>query len=248
MKLLVVVFILCLLITSVSATTLIINCSNDTRLSNDPGSASVDWPTIRNNISATATVLNPLGATDYLSGGTIKTTTTSDGFDYNVRGALTFDTSSIPDNSVLYSAIVTLYVNSKGNTLGVMNASIIDGFPTNPVSFVKSDYSKTNFTRMATDIPYASIPSTNGTVNFTFITAGLNWINKTGYTSFMLTHSYDVDNTSITWSTNKQTYFQYRSNAYTAPYSPIQLTVTYLDTSPTANFTANITAGAQPLM
>jgi PKD repeat protein len=231
---------LILLVGTVNADTLIINSSRDGRLLYNPSDAATTWTALRNNAGTTSvTCDDPLAAASNYFAGYTTTTTTEGGFDLHGRGLNTFNTSDIPDTATITSAVLTVYTNSKAQNINTINASLIDASPTNPIDYGTGDYDATTFTRLATDIPYASIPAADNMMNFTLNAAGLSYINKTGYTVFMYTHNFDVDNLSFTWASNKQSSFYYRSNAYpTAGPKPHFLTVTYTTGSaPVSAFT-----------
>jgi PKD repeat protein len=230
-----------LLVSSVSATTITINCSRDGSLVNNPADAATTWATLRNGAASTSAT-DPLATGSTLFGGQTKTTSTSEGYDLHTRAICAFNTSVIPDDATISEVTISLYSQGgQTNALASINASLIDATPASYTDFVTGDYSRTTFTRQATDIPYASIPAANGTVTFTL--TNYTFINKTGYTAYLLTHNFDTDNISFTWSSAKTSTITYRSNTYTGiPYSPINMTVTYSTVIiPVASFTCTKT-------
>jgi PKD repeat protein len=230
-----------ILISPVHADTFTINATRDGLMANNPADANTTWATLRGGSTAT-TMTDPLAAGSTIwGGGTATTTTPNTGYDYLNRGIISWDTSGIPDTATISGATVTLYYLSKDNTLATVNGSLIDASPTSYTDFVVGDYSKTTFTRQAIDIPYTSLPSTaNTSVVFTLNSAGIASINKTGYTAFIVTHSYDTDNISFTWASNKVSSIGYRSNAYNSGNFGMKLDVTYATGSaPVSSFTAD---------
>ena len=83
--------------------------------------------------------------------------------------------------------------------LGFVNFSVIDAFPANQLEFADRDYQRTTFTRYATDMPFELYNKNTGWNTISLNSLGLNNISKTGHTTFMFTHSADVDNTNLTW-------------------------------------------------
>ena len=125
------------------------------------------------------------------------------------RGLITWNTSAIPDGATITSAIVSVSGNDKLNELGTVNFAIIDANPSNKSAYVMGDYNRTTFTRMAPDLPFASFTNGPGTWNnFTLNPSGLANISKTGLTTFMFTHSVDVDNGTLTWANNSMSAFE----------------------------------------
>jgi PKD repeat protein len=169
-------------------------------------------------------------------------------YNYHVRGLVSFNTSILPAGSTILNASLVLSGSGKNNEVGTVDASVIYTNPASYTSFTGTDYNNTNFTRVAPDIPYASFAYPNATNTFTLNTLGINSINKTGYTAYMLTHSADVDNTTLSWSSGKYSTFWYRGYLYDsgsrAPYLSISYTT---DALPDADFSASVTRGVSPL-
>jgi len=204
------------------------------------------FATMRNAATA-STMTDPVPAGTTVPGSYWLTTNTTDEYNEHYRGLVTFDTSSVPDSSTITGATLTMYGATKSNWLGDISAGLIDASVINPVDYSTSDYSATTFTRMATDIPYASFPSANGTANFTLNSAGIAHINKTGYTVFILEDNRTIDNNPFTWAIQANAYFTYRSVAYNGgTYKPV-LTLTYSSNIPSAQFSGTPTSGATPL-
>ena len=185
--------------TTAGTTKLIVNASYNY---NPDEYANENWATMRNAIGNDYT-----STTNYLFGGFTQTYTTTPLYAAHWRAFVTWDTSSIPDTATITSAKVTLYGSSYGS-FGAPNASIIDSFPTNPMSGAVQDYSRTTFTRQAADIPYASYTS-SGMNNWSI--TNLSYVSKTGYTTYMFDDSLSVDNKSATWGSDKYGGFLYNS-------------------------------------
>jgi PKD repeat protein len=164
-----------------------------------------------------------------------------------MRPYVTWDTSSIPDTAIITAAKVTLYGYGR-DSLGTPDASIIDCYPSNPVSGTVTDYSKTTFTRQAADIPYSSF-STSGMNNWTL--TNFTGINKAGYTTYMFDTSRGVDNLPPTWAASSQGGFLYNSLTSSSgtkkPFITISYTLPGEETAPVTGFAANPTSGTSPL-
>ena len=159
------------------------------------------WSAARNDVGNDYSSTTNYIYSEYL------TDTSSDNYLAMVRTYVTWDTSSIPDTATIDGVNVTLYGYGR-DSLGTPNASIIDCFPSNPVSGTVTDYSKTTFTRQAADIPYTSF-SQSGMNNWTL--TNFTGINKTGYTTYMFDTSRSVDNQPPTWVADSQGGFLYNS-------------------------------------
>jgi PKD repeat protein len=190
--------------------------------------------------------------------GMTESNNTTEIYENHWRGLVTWDTSDIPNDAIISSAVVSVYGISKHQDLGTFNFSVIDATPYNKSAYIESDYDKTTFTRMASDIPFASF-NNEGWNEFTLNPLGLTHISKTGLTTFMFTHSADVDNSSLTWKGGLDSEldepasgFYFRGVNYNdtpGNYKPF-ITITYIGlvvTPPVANFTANVTSGYVPL-
>jgi len=138
-------------------------------------------------------------ATKVYSGMTVGNVSEPHFYDEHWRGLVTWDTQDIPDDATITSATISVYGAGKMPELGVVNFCVIDAFPANQLAFADRDYQRTTFTRYATDMPYESYNKNTGWNSISLNSLGLNNISKTGYTTFMFTHSADVDNTNLTW-------------------------------------------------
>ena len=138
-------------------------------------------------------------ATKVYSGMTVGNVNESDIYDEHWRGLVTWDTRDIPDDATITSATISVYGAGKMPELGFVNFSVIDAFPANQLEFADRDYQRTTFTRYATDMPFELYNKNTGWNTISLNSLGLNNISKTGHTTFMFTHSADVDNTNLTW-------------------------------------------------
>lgn len=117
-----------------------------------------------------------------------------------LRGIVLFDTSSLPDDAVITSATLSLYVHYKQNTFN-QSVGVTAAAPASSTALVNSDYNIANFdsTRFASDVSIDSI-SVNSYNSFTLNAAGLAAISKTGISKFAIRLSCDIDNSAPTWS------------------------------------------------
>ena len=125
---------------------------------------------------------------------------------YIIRVILLFDTSTIPADTVITSAVLEIYGTIKTIDGGVTPA--INVFASNPASNValqNSDYATLGTTPLATEIAYADW-DTAGWNTFTLNATGLALINKGGITKLGLRESnYDATGISPTWHTDADT-------------------------------------------
>jgi PKD repeat protein len=263
--------ILIMLMPVASAVQVRVNASNDGRVfQNDPNNQT--WQELRNNVGDYVQNTVYLNETGYPTGlptiniGEVRSMNTTfdtplppqfglvNTYDRNYRGVITWSTAAIPDDATITSATVSVYGYRKANDLGTFNSCIIDATPANPMNFVAEDYSRTTFTRMAPDITYGNFNEALGLNTYTLNPTGINNISKTGYTTFMLTHSADVDNLTnnemnSSWASFVSSGFEIRGMNYSAgaftPYMTIDYTLAV--TAPVASFTTNTTSGTAPL-
>jgi hypothetical protein len=138
------------------------------------------------------------------------------------RGSLFFDTSSLPNDAVIDSAILSVYVTDDYSTTD-FNVTVQNGQPTYPHDpIVSGDYYYQN---------YAGAGGTRGTGdglsedaywNITLSATGEGWISLTGYTKLCLRSQEDIDNSAPTANEALQFY----SAEAGASYEP-KLYVTY---------------------
>jgi len=106
-----------------------------------------------------------------------------------VRGIMTFDTSSIPDNANISSVTFRGFGGNKipgfGGTLYLKALATASN-----TTVTSSDYNKANFTTSLGEIAWSSL--TSGANNDIAVLA--SHINKTGYTKIGLIHSNDFNN------------------------------------------------------
>ena len=239
--------LLLVMIPAASAVEIVRNASYDGSVgSND----NTTWFDMRDAYGDSVLELWP----EVYSGMTESTNFTDDYLDH-WRGLVTWDTSAIPDDAIISSAIVSVYGRSKHNSIGDVNFSIIEAHPSDKLAYVEADYHKTTFTRMASDIPYASFDN-EGWNELTLNPSGLTTISKTGSTTFMFTHSADVDNSSLTWVLGPDDEGDEPASGFcfvgvndtTRDFKPF-ITINYNlpVVTPVASFSPNVTSGTTPL-
>jgi hypothetical protein len=174
--------------------------------------------------------------------------TTSGIYSAYERAIISFDISELPSNAVINSATVQIYGDSKNNGLGSPNLSLIYTNPVNPVvSFYATDYNRTNFTRVANDITYASFNTDDTPNTFTLNQLGLALINKTnGRAIYMLDFNWSTDNHPPTWNASQNSVMTFATDMYAPPthaYVPV-ITINY--SQPVKLFTSQFGADSNP--
>ena len=186
--------VLLLLMPTASAGTIVVNASYDGSV----GTGIDDtWPAMRN---APGDAVRDLDDKTW-AGMTESDNNLTDIYAEHWRGLVTWDTgaAAIPADATITSAVVSVYgAPHKMEEIGTFDFCIIDADPTDPLAYSGADYSRTTFTRMAGDINFGAY-TIDAWNNFTLNAQGRSHISKTGLTTFMLTHSADVDNSSLTW-------------------------------------------------
>jgi len=117
---------------------------------------------------------------------------------YIDRIFLPFDTSSLPDNAEIVSAmLVVVFTSASGGTRGI---GMVQTTQSDPANLASGDYSRMGTTEGATreTVTEASY------VYYEFNSTGLTWINKTGYTLLGLRDGKDIDNTAPSDNTARQ--------------------------------------------
>ncbi len=169
-------------------------------------------------------------SSDYLN-ATIYSGELLDKWDQIYRSILLFDTSTLPDDCTIISAILSVYGNSKSDNLNI--SPTLNVFASNPASntaLVKEDYATLGSTPFCdTPIAYADFKTgTPGDPNaFTLNAAGLSAINKTGVTKLGLREaSYDAPDIAPAWIADKHSTMVAWSADKGGDYRP-KLVVTY---------------------
>ena len=103
------------------------------------------------------------------------------------RPIFLFDTSAIPDDATIESAVLSLYGNSKGNHVSMaatFNLFAVD--PSSNTALIDSDFTRANWTPgvpLATEITYDNY-DVSGYNDFTLNAEGIEAIDKTGVSKF----------------------------------------------------------------
>lgn len=125
------------------------------------------------------------------------------------RGFLSFDTSTLPDNAVITSATLKIYITGKDNNKNNGNdfVSVVEGRQASPTSLVGGDYvnagnSITNPTEGSNRIDITSV-LLNAYTSWTLNATGVSWISKTGYTNFALREGHDILNLWVAFGGGK---------------------------------------------
>ena len=150
----------------------------------DGGDASVyasngsSWATARNALTGTVRTGNYVQST--LSGATR----------FIERTFLTIDTSGLPDDAVISSAVLYVYITSVSNA-NSPSYRLYDSTHTDTI--IAGDYDLMGTTEQSGT--YLTTPTASAFTSFTLNAAGLASINKTGYTKFAIREAaYDLGN------------------------------------------------------
>lgn len=114
------------------------------------------------------------------------------------RAVVYFDTSSIPSLASITSANLSLYMLPPDDSDTDYNVTIQSGMPTYPhLPFVDSDVNRLYYSGDGGSINTSGL-SVNSYFNISLNATGISWINKGGYTKFMLRSSKDIAGTAPT--------------------------------------------------
>lgn len=189
---------------------IVANASNDGYMRN---STDGPWSQIRDGIGDA--VANGNTVQDYA--GYVKSTTTTDVFDYQYRAGITFSGADIPTYAIIDKINISVRGDTKVADLGTVNLSIIDFNPVSKTSYAATDYSRTNFTRQAADIPYNTYLTGNVFNNFSLNYIAISNFTKSGApNTYIITNSADVDNTPLTWASDKFSGYVFLPAGYTS--------------------------------
>ena len=202
----------------------------------NPESASVDgqvnrtgvdetWATIRGNAGTAhddASVTN--------QGVGIIGSTTNNQWTGLYRGIYLFDTSGLPDDCQINSAVFSVFVHSGLQDDFSESVGVVSSNPAANTDLVNADFTTLGTARYATDKTLASLSSSSW-ANFTLNAAGIATINKTGITKFGLRLACDIDNSAPTWSSEGESIFLVRNAEYETNIPKLVMTI---DEIPTA--------------
>lgn len=170
--------------------------------------------------------------------------TGTNAWQWNIVCGFFFDTSSLPDDAVISSATFSLCrrdtdVGAKSDGIGSSALGLTAWSPVSDTNWVKSDRNTWASTRLATDVPWASIAAAGSYTDWTLNASGIAAINKTGYTKLMTRINWDIDNTDPGGTGIRNTICGWQTGN-TGQTSGPKLTVTY--TLPSAQNNAPIVA------
>lgn len=159
------------------------------------------------------------------------------------RAAVMFDTSGLPDDVTVTVAELNLYGTSAPTTLvGAWTLQVQSGMPTYPhIPPTDSDYNYSYYAGSGGTLSSGSMGT--GYKTIVLNATGRGWVNKTGYTKFMLREqTYDIGDTTppytYDWTSSEWIFYSYEKGAGYRPY----LEVTYSATEPsiTADDASNV--------
>lgn len=181
----------------------------------DPESTSVDGYVWNNpgggSWSSLVTAGSGTGAgpsSSFLSAG-ISSGNTTDSWALNTRFYFLFDTSSIPDGNTISSSTLSVWINAKGDSLGITpSINVYSSSPASSTNLVNADYSAVGSTTYSTSKSYSSVV-TGAYANFALNANGIAAIDKAGVSKFSIRNNYDVTATAPVWSSSLNSFFTF---------------------------------------
>ncbi|MEK7113496.1 MAG: hypothetical protein AAB873_01575, partial [Patescibacteria group bacterium] len=152
------------------------------------------------------------------------------------RAFIPFDTSSIPDNAIITSAKLKVYVESKQNLDNDTEdfVTVVNATQASTSELVTGDYDALGTTELidANERKDITNVSTSSYLTFNLNTKGKTFIDKTGYTKLSLREGHDILNTAFTGNASEYNYLHIRSSEYSGTsFDPI-LEISYVTTLP----------------
>jgi len=192
--------------------------SNDGYIYSSSTNYNTAWSASSGTVDSSAT---------YLSIGQNKVSGFPTSTYYIYRGFVLFNTSSLPSNAYLDSAILSLYKKDDYSSTDFL-LTIQNGQPTYPHNPLQaSDYGKSHYSGNGGSLNTANF--VNGRNNITL--TNLNWINRNGTTKLCLRSSRDINGTA---PTGNEYVNVYSANAPLVGYVP-KLIITYRNQSKIKN-------------
>jgi PKD repeat protein len=152
-------------------------------------SSSTTYSTARDASSGTVS-----SSATYLSIGQRKDTGVFPSMYYIYRGFVLFNTSTLPSNAILDSAVLSLYKNDDYSTTD-FSLTIQNGQPTYPHNPLQStDYAKSRYSGNGGSLNTSSYTSGRNNITLT----NLSWINTTGTTKLCMRSSRDINGNTPT--------------------------------------------------
>jgi len=147
------------------------------------------------------------------------------------RSIYCFDTTSIPANVTITSAVLSLYGQGKSNALGPADLHVASASPASTSTLAAEDYQTCGTTSLGS-ISYASF-STAGYNDITLNASGIASIVKGGISKFSTRLSWDINNSFTgTWAAGQNSSFSTYPADYTTSNRVPTLTVTYTHDAP----------------
>jgi len=228
------------------AVSLLVGVASATIVALYPESTNQDGTVSRDTNAAYSAIRNGTGegvdkTTADSRGFLLRSGSTTNGMSYMVRFGAIINTSSIPDDATINSAIFRAYVTSKNNAFYAPDIGLTLFSPASTSTIATADYNTWGTTRIATDIDYANI--TTGQYNNWTIT-NLTAINVTGYTSIMMRDQKDIDFVTPSWSSVKDASINIydTSQGSNMVYLEVNYTPAAASEAPTAAFSADRTS------
>lgn len=155
---------------------------------------------------------------------------------YISRSFLYFNTSTIPDSTIINSAKLRLYGITDGSTVD-FNLTVLSGQPTYPHDpLVTSDFDRTFYLGDGGNYDTSSGWSTVAYNNITLNSDGKSWINKTGVTKLNIQSSLDIASSAPTGNQ----YVDYAPSEYPEAKRPL-LEVVYTSPPQASSISASTT-------
>jgi hypothetical protein len=155
------------------------------------------------------------------------------------RGIIVFNASAygLPSNAIIDSAILSIYINDKVQTIDSNDNITVTGGVLNDITTIANgDYDGFNQTEYTNRLTFSSITNPSRT-NFTFNAAGIANISKTGPTVLFFRDFYDVANITPPQNGLLENRFGFTSKTGTSA-NREYLEITYhTTTSPVSSFT-----------
>jgi hypothetical protein len=199
--------------------------------------SSTDWSQVRNATSgsgATYSATNPSSAVG------VYCLAPSNGM-LNYKTFLSFDTSALPDDAVISSAKLHMYVTTKSNQLndGSDFISVVEGTQASTTSLSNSDYSKAGNVEGSNRVDITNINMSAEQV-WDLNGSGISWVSKTGYTKLALKEGHDILNSypALSNSSGNTMSFHFSEQTGTSqdPFLEISYSTASTNTAPLGSF------------
>jgi hypothetical protein len=124
-------------------------------------------------------------------------------WNYNSRGILLFDTSSINDDEIISNAVISIRGYLKSDTLSISpSLCCVSSNPASNTALAGNDYVTLGTTAYSDELAYANF-SASAYNDIALNSSGKSAISKTGITKFGLkNYNYDLSQSNPSWSGN----------------------------------------------